>query len=54
MYNPRFKEALKMYEDMTSRHVEELYTSKLIWKEIKDPDGYIIQIVPVVDMTFKF
>lgn len=53
MYNPMIYEALKMYETMTSKHVPELYFSRLVWKEI-ERDGVLIQIVPCLDMEFKF
>lgn len=53
MYDPCIPEALKMYEHMTSRHVRELYFSKLVWKEI-ERDGELIQVVPCLEMEFKF
>ena len=53
MYDPCIPEALKMYESMTSRHTRELYFSKLVWKEIVR-DGELIQVVPCLEMEFKF
>jgi len=54
MWDPCIPEALKMFEDMTTKHTRALYKSTLVWKEYKDEAGEVIQLVPVVDMTFKF
>ena len=54
MYDPCIPEALKMYEIMTSKHVREILQSKLIWIEVKDEYGIIEQLVPTLDITFKF
>lgn len=54
MYNPRILEATEMFERMTKVHEGELYRSRLIWYEIKDKDGAVIQPLPVVDLLFKF
>jgi hypothetical protein len=54
MYNPRILEAFEMYERMTKNHAEELYRSRLLWKEFKDKDGNVLQLVPVADLLFKF
>jgi len=54
MYDPCIPEALDMFRDMTSKHKRELYRSQLIWTQIKDEGGFIIQLVPSLDMEFKF
>jgi hypothetical protein len=58
MYDPCIPEALKMFEDMTTRHKRELYFSRLIWKEIeregKNGKMELIQLVPMLEMEFKF
>lgn len=53
MYDPCIPEALKMFEDMTTRHKRELYFSRLIWKEV-ERNGELIQLVPMLEMEFKF
>lgn len=53
MYNPRVQEALKMFEVMTNKHVEELFKSELVWDMFTDPDGYVVQVAPKLVLTFK-
>lgn len=54
MYNPKIEEAIEMYERMTNRHMGELYRSRLLWYEVKDGAGNVIQPLPVADLLFKF
>jgi len=54
MYDPCIPEALDMFRDMTTKHKRELYRSQLIWKEYKAEDGTLIQLVPMLDLEFKF
>ena len=54
MRNPHIMEAMGMFEHMTRIHKEELYRSTLFWKEIKNGNGNVVQLVPVADLLFKF
>jgi hypothetical protein len=53
MYNPKFSEFNKTVQSIVNRHSEELLTLKTRWVELKDDDGDVYQIVPIIDITFK-
>lgn len=54
MYNPYFIRTHQMCRDLADAHYGEMKQLKLAWGEIKSPDGNIVQIVPLLDITFKF
>ena len=54
MRNPHKLEVTERFEYITGRHAEELYYSRLYWREIADQKGAIIQLVPIIDLRFKF
>ncbi|MHA2067821.1 MAG: hypothetical protein ACXABY_25950 [Candidatus Thorarchaeota archaeon] len=53
MYNPKFTEFNQTVQSIVQKHSEELLTLKTTWKELKDDEGYVYQIVPIIDITFK-
>ena len=53
MYNPKFQETLSMCESIARTHAGELQLMKLEWLELKDADGYVYQIVPLLDVVWK-
>lgn len=53
MHNPRFLEVFKMVEHVANRHAGEIDTMKLEWAELKDQDGDVYQIVPLLDVVYK-
>lgn len=53
MYNPRFDEVNTTARYIISKYHDYLQTFKVTWKELKDEDGEVYQIVPVFDVTFK-
>lgn len=53
MYNPHFLQVTQMCHDIAKAHPESLQTMKLTWLELKDVDGDVYQIVPLLDVVFK-
>lgn len=53
MYNPKFSEFNRTVQSIVNKHSEELLTLTTKWVELKDDEGYVYQIVPVIDITFK-
>ena len=53
MYNPQFKETQLTVRYLVDKHHEDIEDFKLTWKELKDEDGDVYQIVPIFDITFK-
>lgn len=53
MYNPHFEKTLRMCENIARTHAGELQVMKLEWLELKDPNGDVYQIVPLLDVVFK-
>ena len=54
MWDPCIPEVTEMFERMNNVHKRELYRSRIIWKTYSNPDGTLVQVVPVVDMLYKF
>jgi len=54
MWDPCIPEATEMFERMNKFHKREMYRSRLLWKEVKDGNGLVVQLVPVVDVLYKF
>ena len=55
MYDPCIPEALKMFDDMTTRHKRELLSAELNWELISyGPGDGEKQLVPILVMDFKF
>jgi hypothetical protein len=54
MYNPEFTKTIQMCQTIANSHVGELLTLDLEWKELKDADGQVYQIVPILRAKFKF
>lgn len=54
MYNPQFIKTIEMCQTMMNHHHGEIETLKLTWGEIKDPCGNVLQIIPLLDIQFKF
>lgn len=53
MYNPHFDKCISMCENIAKFHVGELVSMRLSWLELKDIDGDVYQIVPLLDVKFK-
>lgn len=53
MFNPRILETNGMFNTMVNKHIGELDEAYIEWYEAKDPDGYILQVVPRVVLLFK-
>lgn len=53
MYNPHFDKCINMCQDIAKAHIGELQTMSLSWKELKDEDGDVYQIVPLLNVKFK-
>lgn len=54
MWDPCIPETTEMFERMNNVHKRELYRSRILWKEVKNEQGLTIQLLPVVDMLYKF
>ena len=54
MYNPYINEVAGIFEALVNKHSADLYTGGLDWEAIKDPDDYIVQVVPKYNLEFKF
>ena len=54
MYNPQFLKTIEMVETIHRAHVGEILQTKLTWAELKDGAGDVYQIVPLLDIQFKF
>lgn len=54
MYNPHFLKTIEMVENIHRAHVGEIAETKLTWAELKDELGNVYQIVPLLDIKFKF
>jgi len=52
-YNPRFELAYEMTERMASKHAGELSYLELNWEVLENPDGKVIQVLPVLIMAGK-
>ena len=53
MYNPRFDEVNKTVRYIVGTYHDYLQEMKVTWKELKDEDGDVYQIVPLYHVTFK-
>jgi hypothetical protein len=53
MFDPCIPEVMEAFVEMNRVHKRELWRSRIIWREIKDSQGKIIQPVPVIDLLYK-
>lgn len=53
MFDPHFRQVISMCENIAKVHQGQMEYMKLVWTELKTPDGDVYQIVPVVDVVFK-
>lgn len=53
MFDPCIPEVNDAFMHMNQVHKRELWRSRLLWKEIHDSKGMILQVVPVMDFLYK-
>jgi len=53
MYNPQFKEFNTTLKYLADKHCDYLQSISVKWQELKDEDGDVYQIVPLIDIKYK-
>lgn len=54
MYDPCIPEVTEMVERMANIHKRELVRQRVLWHTIKSDNGTVLQLVPVLDILYKF
>ncbi len=53
MFNPQIKEVTMTLKYIADKYSDYLQSVKVEWKELKDEDGDVYQIVPIFNITYK-